>query len=44
VIDTTTPQEVRGVVCGVCNIRIGHFDNDPARLVHTAAYLRRVQR
>jgi len=36
--------KVRGVVCGACNIGIGHFDDDPERLDRAAAYLRRVQR
>ena len=36
--------KVRGIICGACNIGIGHFDDDPARLVRAAAYLRRVQR
>jgi hypothetical protein len=36
--------KVRGVICSACNIGIGHFDDDPDRLVRAAAYLRRVQR
>ena len=36
--------KVRGVICSACNIGIGHFDDDPERLVRAAAYLRRVQR
>ena len=39
-----TTGKIRGVICGACNIGIGHFDDDPARLVRAAAYLRRVQR
>ena len=35
--------KIRGVVCGACNIGIGHFDDDPARLDRAAAYLRRVR-
>ena len=29
--------KVRGVVCGACNIGIGHFDDDPERLGRAAA-------
>jgi hypothetical protein len=35
---------VRGPICGAYNIGIGHFDDDPARVLRAAAYLRRVQR
>jgi hypothetical protein len=35
---------MRGVICGACNIGIGHFDDDPDRLLRGGAYLRRVQR
>jgi len=38
-----TSGKVRGVTCGACNIGIGHFDDDPERLLRAAAYLRRVQ-
>ena len=34
---------IRGVICGACNIGIGHFDDDPDRLIRAAAYLRRIQ-
>jgi hypothetical protein len=34
--------KIRGAICGAC-IGIGHFDDDPDRLVRAAAYLRRVQ-
>jgi hypothetical protein len=39
--DHTTGQ-IRGVICSVCNVGIGHSDGDPDRLVRAAAYLRRV--
>jgi hypothetical protein len=39
-----TTGKIRGVICGACNIGIGHFDDNPNRLVRAAAYLRRVQR
>jgi hypothetical protein len=31
------------VLCSACNVGIGHFDDNPDRLVRAAAYLRRVQ-
>jgi hypothetical protein len=36
-----TTGKVRGVICSACNIGIGHFDDDPGRLVRAAAHLRR---
>ena len=39
-----TTGNIRGVICSACNIGIGHFDDDPDRLVRAAAYLRRIQR
>jgi hypothetical protein len=38
-----TSGKVQGVTCGTRNIGIGHFDDDPERLLRAAAYLRRVQ-
>ena len=39
-----TTGKIRGVICSACNIGIGHFDDDPDRLIRAAAYLRRVHR
>jgi hypothetical protein len=33
--------EVRGLLCGPCNLALGHAKDDPARLVALAKYLLR---
>lgn len=40
-IHGTNPVIVRGVLCGGCNLGLGHFKDSPERLIKAASYLQK---